>query len=195
MRGLVRSVVARRFSESAFASCKVWPGQARFDQAAILDNSRQLPLAGVSRRARIQGLHAKRALISALLLTGATNAYAQDAQPVPAAPSPSPTLTPEAELPPQGQADPGDAETITVTGSRIVRNGYDAPTPVTVIGLADIQAAAPANVADFVNQIPSVAGSVTLAHCSAGCMRTFHPSFSPCCDFKAASRASDAAVE
>ncbi len=108
----------------------------------------------------MQGLNAKRALIGALLLTGATNAYAQDAQPVPAAPSPSPTLTPEAELPPQEQADPGDAETITVTGSRIVRNGYDAPTPVTVIGLADIQAAAPANVADFVNQIPSVAGSV-----------------------------------
>lgn len=103
----------------------------------------------------------RRALLAALLLTAATNAYAQDAQPTPAGPSPSPTLTPPAELPPAtATATEGDAETITVTGSRIVRNGFDAPTPVTVIGLADIQAAAPANVADFVNQIPSVAGSV-----------------------------------
>ena len=109
-----------------------------------------------------RGRLSRKAALAALLLAGATNAYAQDAQPVPAAPSPSPTLTPELLPDPAEtvgeEADPG---TITVTGSRIVRNGYDAPTPVTVIGLADIQAAAPANVADFVNQIPSVAGSVT----------------------------------
>ncbi|MEH3107848.1 MAG: TonB-dependent receptor [Sphingomonas fennica] len=96
------------------------------------------------------------------MLGGGTTAFAQDAQPTPAAPSPSPTLTPPADLPaPVADATTPDTETVTVTGSRIVRNGYDAPTPVTVIGLADIQAAAPANVADFVNQIPSVAGSVT----------------------------------
>jgi outer membrane receptor protein involved in Fe transport len=108
------------------------------------------------------GCALRKAALAALLVAGATNAYAQDAQPVPAAPSPSPTLTPELRPSPTAtageEADPG---TITVTGSRIVRNGYDAPTPVTVIGLADIQASAPANVADFVNQIPSVAGSVT----------------------------------
>lgn len=108
----------------------------------------------------------RRALLSAMLLTGAQAAYAQDAQPVPAAPSPSPNLTPElvpdaADQLGEAAAAEGDGGTITVTGSRIVRNGYDAPTPVTVIGLADIQASAPANVADFVNQIPSVAGSVT----------------------------------
>lgn len=102
----------------------------------------------------------RQALLAALLLTGATNAYAQDAQPTPAGPSPSPTLTDTpAELPTEATPE-GESDVITVTGSRIVRNGYDAPTPVTVIGLADIQAAAPANVADFVNQIPSVAGSV-----------------------------------
>ncbi|WP_179187088.1 TonB-dependent receptor domain-containing protein [Sphingomonas sp. TZW2008] len=110
------------------------------------------------------GVAARRTLLAALLLTGATSAYAQDAQPTPAAPSPSPTLDPATVA--AAQAAPidepaADSDVITVTGSRIVRNGYDAPTPVTVIGLADIQASAPANVADFVNQIPSVAGSVT----------------------------------
>lgn len=103
----------------------------------------------------------RRVLIATLLLTGANAAYAQDAQPTPAAPSVSPILSPEVQTANQPEtASESESDTITVTGSRIVRNGYDAPTPVTVIGLADIQAAAPANVADFVNQIPSVAGSV-----------------------------------
>ncbi|OWK33158.1 vitamin B12 transporter BtuB precursor [Sphingomonas dokdonensis] len=107
-------------------------------------------------------LGSRRALIATLLLTGASAAYAQDAQPTPAAPSVSPILSPEVEAAETPDTVPeGESDTITVTGSRIVRNGYDAPTPVTVIGLADIQASAPANVADFVNQIPSVAGSVS----------------------------------
>lgn len=50
---------------------------------------------------------------------------------------------------------------IVVTGSRIVRDGYEAPTPVTVLGQAEIQASAPTNIADLVNQLPSVAGSTT----------------------------------
>ncbi|RYD23528.1 MAG: TonB-dependent receptor, partial [Lysobacteraceae bacterium] len=50
---------------------------------------------------------------------------------------------------------------MTVTGSRIVRDGYSAPTPVTVLGAADIAAQAPANISDFVNQLPSIAGSGT----------------------------------
>lgn len=53
---------------------------------------------------------------------------------------------------------------ITVTGSRIIRNGYDAPTPLTVISTQDLKAAAPTNLADFVNQLPSVAGSITPAN-------------------------------
>ncbi|WP_044335605.1 TonB-dependent receptor domain-containing protein [Sphingomonas hengshuiensis] len=52
---------------------------------------------------------------------------------------------------------------MTVTGSRIVRDGYSAPTPVSVLTSADIQAQAPANLADFVNQLPSIAGSTTPA--------------------------------
>jgi len=59
------------------------------------------------------------------------------------------------------QADSG-VEAVSVTGTRIVRDGYSAPTPVTVVGAEQIQAAAPANLADFVNSsLPSVIGSET----------------------------------
>ena len=54
-----------------------------------------------------------------------------------------------------------DAERITVTGTRIARNGYSAPTPLTVLDQQELDAGAPANLADFVNQIPSVVGSAT----------------------------------
>lgn len=49
---------------------------------------------------------------------------------------------------------------IVVTGTRIVRDGFQAPTPLTVLTLEDIQNTSPSNnVADFVNQLPSLAGS------------------------------------
>ncbi len=104
---------------------------------------------------RLLGGTSGSALIAAIMLAGATGAYAQDTQPVQTVPDvPTSTVAPELA------GDETSAE-ITVTGSRIARNGYDQPTPVTVIGLQEIQASAPANIADFVNQIPSVSGSVT----------------------------------
>jgi iron complex outermembrane receptor protein len=48
---------------------------------------------------------------------------------------------------------------IVVTSTRIVRDGYDAPTPTTVIGLEEIQASAPSNIAHFLNKLPAVVGS------------------------------------
>jgi len=62
--------------------------------------------------------------------------------------------------------DAGENTDITVTGSRIVRDGYDAPTPVSVISEKEMKAEAPANVADFVNTLPSVRGSSTAANSS-----------------------------
>lgn len=58
------------------------------------------------------------------------------------------------------QSDVGAAgnqavEDIVVTGSRLGASGYSAPTPVTVLGAANIETRAPASVADFVNQVPS----------------------------------------
>ncbi|MGE4064555.1 MAG: TonB-dependent receptor plug domain-containing protein [Rhodospirillaceae bacterium] len=52
-------------------------------------------------------------------------------------------------------------EEIVVTGSRIVRNGYEAPTPVSVLGAEELNAQAALNIADAVNNLPSFANSST----------------------------------
>lgn len=64
----------------------------------------------------------------------------------------------------QDDEDPDDVvsvETIVVTGSRIVRDGYQAPSPTSVISIEEIQQRAPANVADFVNQLPQMGNPVS----------------------------------
>jgi len=48
---------------------------------------------------------------------------------------------------------------VSVTGTRIVRDGYQAPTPLTVVGSEELQSSATPNVADFINTIPAFAGS------------------------------------
>lgn len=65
-------------------------------------------------------------------------------------------------------ADEQPVNDIVVTGSRIVGDGYSAPTPVAVLGEADIAAQAPANISDFVNQLPAIAGSGTSGSSSGG---------------------------
>ena len=55
---------------------------------------------------------------------------------------------------------------MVVTGTRVVRDGYSAPTPVSVISTEELRATAPANITDFVNTLPSVAGSSTPANTS-----------------------------
>ncbi|MFT2092476.1 TonB-dependent receptor plug domain-containing protein [Paraglaciecola sp. 2405UD69-4] len=52
-------------------------------------------------------------------------------------------------------------ESIQVTGSRVARDGYDTPAPVTIMTQDDINAYAPGSVAEFVNTLPSVTGSST----------------------------------
>lgn len=57
------------------------------------------------------------------------------------------------------------AEDIVVTGTRIVRDGFQAPTPLTVLTQEDIQNSSPSNnIADFVNQMPALAGSTRPAN-------------------------------
>jgi iron complex outermembrane recepter protein len=65
-------------------------------------------------------------------------------------------------------ADNAAVETVTVSSTRIVRDGYQAPTPTTVIGEADIDAKAPANIADLVNELPALSGSATPASSGGG---------------------------
>lgn len=54
-----------------------------------------------------------------------------------------------------------ELEAIVVTGSRIVRDGYEAPTPVSVVTAIEIAKSAPITIADYVNQMPALSGSTT----------------------------------
>jgi outer membrane receptor protein involved in Fe transport len=50
-------------------------------------------------------------------------------------------------------------ETIVVTGTQIVRDGYQSPTPLTVLSVDEIERDAPTDVANFINKIPGFANS------------------------------------
>lgn len=50
---------------------------------------------------------------------------------------------------------------VVVTASRIVRSGYTAPTPVTILGVEQMEARGTTNVADLINEIPSFRPSQT----------------------------------
>lgn len=55
----------------------------------------------------------------------------------------------------------GEGDDIVVTGSRVVRDGFQAPTPVQVLSEEDIENSSPTNnIADFVNQLPALAASI-----------------------------------
>ena len=54
------------------------------------------------------------------------------------------------------QDEPAGNGEIVVTGSRIVRDGGRAPTPTTVLSREEIQQRNPANIADYVQQLPSL---------------------------------------
>ena len=56
------------------------------------------------------------------------------------------------------QAD-GPLEEVKVTGSRVISNGNDSPTPVTVVTTDQIQAVQPSRLADNLNDLPVFSGS------------------------------------
>ncbi|HYW17682.1 MAG TPA: TonB-dependent receptor plug domain-containing protein [Allosphingosinicella sp.] len=61
--------------------------------------------------------------------------------------------------------DPADRGDIVVTGTRVIRDGFQAPTPLTVLTREDIDNTSPTNnIADFVNQLPQLAGSTKPAN-------------------------------
>ena len=68
--------------------------------------------------------------------------------------------------PQSAQSNAAAVEEIIVTGTRVIRDGYEAPTPLTVIGVEQIEAAARPNIADYVNTLPALAGSTTPANSS-----------------------------
>jgi outer membrane receptor protein involved in Fe transport len=50
---------------------------------------------------------------------------------------------------------------VAVTASRIVRDGYQAPTPTTVVGIEELSKSAPATLADYVNNLPQLGGATS----------------------------------
>lgn len=66
-------------------------------------------------------------------------------------------------VPPQkaaaSEANTASVEEIVVTGSAIVRDGYEAPTPVTVVSVEQMQSSAVASITDFVQQMPAMGGA------------------------------------
>jgi outer membrane receptor protein involved in Fe transport len=54
----------------------------------------------------------------------------------------------------------GETREILVTGSRVLRNGFAAPTPVTVLSREQLLVSAPGQIADALNQLPVFANSL-----------------------------------
>jgi outer membrane receptor protein involved in Fe transport len=51
-------------------------------------------------------------------------------------------------------------EEILVTGSRVITNGNDSPTPVTVVPVTQLELTTPSNIADGLNKLPQFSGSL-----------------------------------
>src|SRR5689334_20014996 len=51
-------------------------------------------------------------------------------------------------------------EEVVVTGSRIIREGYEAPTPLTVVGVEQLQQNANSGLISYLNDIPALASSI-----------------------------------
>jgi iron complex outermembrane receptor protein len=62
---------------------------------------------------------------------------------------------------PGGGASPATVEEVTVTGTRVQRNGYDAPTPTTVLGPEIIERKAVVNAMDLLATLPALRSNAT----------------------------------
>src|SRR4051794_30161004 len=50
-------------------------------------------------------------------------------------------------------------ESVTVTGSRVISDAINSPTPLTVLDVGQLQATTPSNIADGLNKLPAFIGS------------------------------------
>ena len=76
------------------------------------------------------------------------------AQTTPNAATAAPPDVPSAALPSEEQGRTSNASDIVVTGSRIIANGFNAPTPTTVIGEEQIANNAQPNIFTTIQQLP-----------------------------------------
>ncbi|HWK34848.1 TonB-dependent receptor domain-containing protein [Sphingomonas sp.] len=107
-------------------------------------------------------------MLKAVLLCGVASVILPSMAQARAAASP-PSPTPDSAMVGQAAPDQDSPATqatpdrdIVVTGSRITANGFQQPTPVTVVGEAEIARQAPATIASYLNQLPSF-GNATSA--------------------------------
>jgi outer membrane receptor protein involved in Fe transport len=92
-------------------------------------------------------------LLASSALTVVSAAHAQDTT---SAPAPQDTSQPAAN-----ETDTTGNAGIVVTGTRIVRDGYTAPTPVTVATAEDLVKATPTNLPDALNKLPQFQNSLS----------------------------------
>ncbi len=59
-------------------------------------------------------------------------------------------------------------EEIVVTGSRVARDGFSAPTPTTVVGIEEIRTRAASNITEVLNELPAFRASQTPAAAARG---------------------------
>jgi outer membrane receptor protein involved in Fe transport len=92
-------------------------------------------------------------LLACSALTIFTPVHAQDAA----------TAAPQDAAPAEDTAPDTTASTggIVVTGTRIVRDGYTAPTPVTVASTEELARSTPSSVADALNKLPQFSNSLS----------------------------------
>jgi len=66
-------------------------------------------------------------------------------------------LTGALTVPAWAQGADSGTEVVTVTGSRVARQGFEAPTPTTAIGSVELEQKAAVTVTDIISEIPSLA--------------------------------------
>ncbi len=77
---------------------------------------------------------------------------------------------PAAHAQDEAQTAQVDLEQIVVTGTRIVRDGFEAPTPVSVLSTEQLNAMGTINIIDAVNRMPVLLGTITTKNSSAADM-------------------------
>ena len=92
-------------------------------------------------------------------LVVATPALAQDQTPPPPAdqPAEAPAETGSAQA---AETEQAGGQNVVITGSRIVRNGYTAPTPVTVATTEELLNSTPSSIPDALNKLPQFSNSL-----------------------------------
>jgi len=84
------------------------------------------------------GMASATPLMLAVLASGGGSAFAQGVQTAPAA-----------------------NEEVVISGTRVTRDGYQAPTPLTITSVDQLQTVATSEVADYLNELPQFSGSTT----------------------------------